>query len=178
VPVPTLLIAPGDIHAPLQDDKALHLMTYAAVDTATRLGIPLREVELVSTGDTFNSAGFSPHPGVRKSVHALGGTVEEEARAMKPWIEAWPLRGVIGGTFMAVYLMGAPCTQKELKSNMAGLFSRTDTICGDLSPSTAQAVFWLSIQGKTHSMDTRIVYRRVPRPPLRMVTLLRRVLGR
>lgn len=86
---PKLLVAPGDIHFPLQDNKALRLMTAVVEGVADQLALSREDLELVSTGDTFNTAGFSPHPSVRRSVHRDGGSLQAEINAATPWFNTW-----------------------------------------------------------------------------------------
>lgn len=86
---PTLLVVPGDIHAPGQDDVALDLMTRAVESTAQDLGLGRDDVAFCLTGDTFDSAGFSPHPAVRRRVHKGLGSLQAEKKAMEPWFNSW-----------------------------------------------------------------------------------------
>lgn len=90
VPCPRMLCVPGDIHCPNQDDKALACMTLAVEGTMELLGFNRTDTELALTGDTFNSAGFSPHPVVRRNVERGGrGTVADEIAAFTPWANTW-----------------------------------------------------------------------------------------
>lgn len=73
-------------------------MTQAAVGLFDALNIRYEDRAIVSTGDTFDSAGFSPHPNVRKSVHATGGTLDDEKKAAKPWLDTWA--GIFGQRYM------------------------------------------------------------------------------
>lgn len=84
-----LLCVPGDIHAPGQDEDALRLMTLTVDGVMRDLALRHDEVEVVLTGDTFDSAGFSPHPGVRRKVLRDAGSLSAEKDAMRPWFHTW-----------------------------------------------------------------------------------------
>lgn len=92
VDTPSLLVVPGDIHAPGQDDAALGLMTKTVECVAQDLALSREDIALCLTGDTFDSAGFSPHPGMRRKVRTGRATLDTEKRAMAPWFHTW--RGI------------------------------------------------------------------------------------
>lgn len=84
--VPTVpdrvLLVPGDLHFDKQDQEAIDLM----VEVARDVGV----TDVCLVGDTFESAGISTHPGMRKVRAFRHGkaTIKSEGAAARPTISA------------------------------------------------------------------------------------------
>lgn len=77
----SVLLVPGDIHFDLQDDGALKVM----MDVARAAKV----TDVCLVGDTFESAGISRHPGLRKArkFRLNGATIKAEAAAAAPYLK-------------------------------------------------------------------------------------------
>lgn len=85
---PRLLVCPGDPHFPRQDSRSLRCMSAAVEGTMQMLGVKRQDAELCFTGDFFDSAGFSPHPSMKRAA-GHGGTIADERREAAPWLNTW-----------------------------------------------------------------------------------------
>ncbi len=74
------LLVPGDVHCDKQDTPVIELMFRVARDAGVNRGC--------FVGDTFESAGISRHPTLRRKVRIGKGTIKAEKKAATPIFKA------------------------------------------------------------------------------------------